>query len=240
VEEIQEYVDKNINMLKEFIGDVVKKLPMPVRFDASGIALRSMKLHFSCGLKHNRCKFPDNGIENSCYVTTTYDIAKWLKIGLQVVKLGIAVFEKSPKNAFAAVQNIYNVVKKNEDQDFLAFISQPFLTSTEQDHLIQQLRKDRFFEVFTYYPKNGTWCCLRCIEEPAPHNIIEHKEKEPVPQAESSKKEKATDQTTGSSETKEDEKAKHKDIVEIAVTNSVSSEGSSQTKKDETSNRQRI
>jgi len=47
----------------------------------------------------------------------------------------------------------------------LPYISQPFLASTELDQLIRQLRSERYFDIFSYYPANASWACIRCIDD---------------------------------------------------------------------------
>ena len=41
-------------------------------------------------------------------------------------------------------KDIYEKFKSNEDDDYMSYISQPFLTSAEQDNLINQLRDQRY------------------------------------------------------------------------------------------------
>lgn len=59
-----------------------------------------------------------------------------------------------------AIQEMYNGYKTKDDKDFTTFISQPFLTSAEQDKLINQLRDGDFFSKMEYDAQLGNWVLL--------------------------------------------------------------------------------
>lgn len=51
-------MDKNIAMLKDFLAEVVKKLPVPIKFTAEGLVRRKLTLYFDCGLQNDpNCLF---------------------------------------------------------------------------------------------------------------------------------------------------------------------------------------
>ena len=52
--------------------------------------------------------------------------------------------------------------REKDDKDYLAYISQPFLTSEEQDHLVEQLRNAKYFDVFQYDAQEAGWNCTMC------------------------------------------------------------------------------
>lgn len=158
-EELKAYIDENIDMLKEFIADIVKKLPIPSKFSTEGKIRKTVKLHFVCGKHGDRCLFP----EDRPFTTETKDWNKWFKIALSGVKLGKSVFmPMKAGDAIGAVKNAYEAYKGKDDKDFLAYISEPFLTSEEQDNLVNQLRAAKFFDVFTYDAKTADWICTMC------------------------------------------------------------------------------
>jgi len=101
---------------------------------------------------------------NKFFVTATKDFNRWIKMGFTLFQLGKALYDKSLGDAFGACKNLYDQYKQKEDTDFIAFISQPFLTSTEQDGLINQLRDGdpNFFDLFRYSAQAGNWACTKC------------------------------------------------------------------------------
>jgi hypothetical protein len=159
VDSLKEYVDKNVAMLKTFIADVVKKLPIPIRFSTEGRVRKTLQLHYVCGIQTERCLYP---LERP-FVTETKEWNKWLKIAMSAVSIGKAViFPFETSDAVDSVRQAYNLYKTGEEKDFLSYIGEPFLTSSEQDKLIIQLRDARFFDVFTYEPQTAEWTCLMC------------------------------------------------------------------------------
>ena len=60
------------------------------------------------------------------------------------------------------VKGLYNLYNKDDGEDFLTFISEPFLTSQEQDKLLNQLRAAHFFDNFRYDSQGATWLCANC------------------------------------------------------------------------------
>jgi hypothetical protein len=159
VDSLKEYVDKNVAMLKTFIADIVKKLPIPIRFSTEGRLRETLQLHYVCGIQTERCLYP---LERP-FVTETKEWSKWLRIAMSAVSIGKAViFPFETSEAIDSVREAYNLYKTGEEKDFLSYISEPFLTSSEQDKLVTQLREARFFDVFNYDPQTAEWACLMC------------------------------------------------------------------------------
>jgi hypothetical protein len=158
-EELMKYVDENISMIKDFIADIAKKLPIPQTFSTEGRIRKTIILHFVCDKESDRCLFP----QDRSFTTETKDWNKWLKIAFSGIKIGKSVI--MPANigdAGKAVKQAYEAYKTQNDKDFLSYMSEPFLTSFEQDNLINQLREAKYFDVFHYDPQEAYWNCTMC------------------------------------------------------------------------------
>lgn len=159
VDALRAYVDENIEMLKQFISEVIKRLPVPVTFSTEGRVRKTMHLHFVCGIQNDRCLYP----EDRSFIAETKTWHRWLKLAMSAVKIGKAVFlPPEMGDAVDAVRSTYAAYKSGDDKDFLTFISEPFLTSEEQDNLITQLRKAKYFDVFNYDSQSAGWACIMC------------------------------------------------------------------------------
>ena len=60
------------------------------------------------------------------------------------------------------MKGLFSLYNKDDGEDFLTFISEPFLTSQEQDKLLNQLRGANFFENFRYDSQTAMWLCANC------------------------------------------------------------------------------
>lgn len=158
-EDLMKYIDDNISMLKDFLADITKKLPTPIEFSTEGRVRRTILLHFICDKVDDRCIFP----KDRSFTTETKDWNKWLKIAFSGIKVGRSIITPmAAGGAMGALKSAYDAYRSKEDKDYLAYISEPFLTSTEQDHLIEQLRAAKFFDVFQYDAQIAGWVCTMC------------------------------------------------------------------------------
>eukprot|EP01034_Spumella_vulgaris_P027260 gene27260-33954_t len=146
------YVDANMADMKDFLAEVVKKLPTPKRLQIDGTLRKTLILVFECSR---------TGLE---FGITSTEWSKWLKIGFSLVKAGTAVIDLGMGNPLGilkkgveCVQEIYSAYKSEDDEEFNTYITQPFLTSAEQDNLLTKLRDQGFFDKFEYDPQTHGW-----------------------------------------------------------------------------------
>lgn len=166
MESLKQYVDENVSDLKDFIASVAKKLPMPVKFttEEKFVVKKAILLHFECQapIRTRYCAL-QNG---KTYTTETLEWSRWLKMGLSAAKLGKSVLTADAiadlPGVVDQVKGLYNMYTKEDGEDFLSFISEPFLTSEEQDKLLNQLRAANFFQKFQYDNQTANWICANC------------------------------------------------------------------------------
>ncbi|MCB9638847.1 MAG: hypothetical protein H6728_07295 [Myxococcales bacterium] len=159
IEGLRTYIDQHVEELREFIATISKKLPIPARFTTEGLFRKTLTLHFVCDTQGSRCLFP----EDRPFTTETTAWNKWLKIAFSAVSAGKALLVfRDTERTVDKIKQCYEAYKGNDDDAFLAYISQPFLTSKETDALIEQLRNEKFFEVFHYDPQHAHWNCALC------------------------------------------------------------------------------
>lgn len=162
LQDIREYIDSRIAEVKDFIAEVVKKLPLPCSFSDEGLIIKKITLYFECSSKCSpSCLYPGPD-KAKRFTTQTKTVHKWLKVAFSAIQLGKAIWENNPIDALGAIKSAYDACMEQYDKDFKAFCSEPFLTSEEQDNLINQLRDASFFNYFTYDAQNAGWECSRC------------------------------------------------------------------------------
>ena len=158
-EALKEYVDKNVEELKSYITQVQKTLPVPSKFSTEGRIKKTLKLHFECSRQDDNCLYP----ADRPFTTETKIWNRWLKIAMSAVKIGKAmIIPFDSEGAVEAVREAYNAYKDKDDKDFISEFSEPFLTSEQQDNLINQLRKARYFDVFNFDAQTTGWVCMMC------------------------------------------------------------------------------
>eukprot|EP01038_Epipyxis_sp_PR26KG_P003966 gene3966-5686_t len=149
------YIDANMADMKDFLADVVKKLPNPKRLEVVGTLRKSLILHFEC---------VRTGYE---YPIVSHEWSKWLKIGFSLVKAGQAIIDVGMGNPLGilkkgidCIQEVYTAYKTNDDDEFNTYITNPFLLSSEQDQLLEKLRDQGFFDIFAYDAQIPGWYLL--------------------------------------------------------------------------------
>eukprot|EP00736_Rhodelphis_marinus_P006435 Rmarinus@m.16473 len=161
-------VDKGVNSLKFLTGGGdYQKLAESVIGGMGGAVLTEIRLHFKCCRNGDSCKYT----ELHDFRCVTKQVNKWLKVALSGVQLGFSVMNGSVSGAVAAVKCAYDAANSEYESNFMQFVSQPFLTSAEEDDLIHQLRQHQFFAEFTYDATCAGWACVACKPPPLPPDV---------------------------------------------------------------------
>jgi serine/threonine protein kinase len=156
---LKQYIDHREGQLREFVGSVVQKLPLPSKFVVKkGRFTKTLGLVFTCK------------VTAQSFTVSTRQWARWLKVSISLLKAGVTAMDSGVGGARDIVDNVksaYDAYKARDDEDFKTFVEQPFLLSTERDELIKQLRSCKdldggfegrtFFDVFRYDAQVGDW-----------------------------------------------------------------------------------
>jgi serine/threonine protein kinase len=153
---LKQYIDSKQDQMREFVGAVIQKLPVPARFVVNkGYFTKQLGLVFVC----NRTRKE--------FTVATSDWARWLKVSIPLVTAGAAVFDRAPGDALENVRAAYEAYSKRDDEDFNTFTKEPFILAEERDRLLLQLRTSKdiggvfgeqtFFEAFAYDAQTGQW-----------------------------------------------------------------------------------
>jgi hypothetical protein len=157
---LKQYIDQREGQLREFVGSVVQKLPLPSKFVIKkGVFVNTLGLVFTCKMTAQT------------FTVSTKQWARWLKVSIPLLKAGAVVIDSGfvgvGLDIVENVKSAYDAYKARDDEDFNTFITQPFLLSTERDTLIKQLRSSKdldggfggrtFFDVFHYDTQVGDW-----------------------------------------------------------------------------------
>jgi hypothetical protein len=149
LDELQAVVEKNDAEIKLFVGEIVKKLPVPDSFEAKGTIRKRVILRFKC----SRGTEPD-------FVYETASWSKWLRVGVCALQVGKNVAIGDVGGTLQGMVDLFKSVRRKDvdaELTFKTLVEQPFLTAAEEDELITNLRSNGFFDQFEYDAMNGTW-----------------------------------------------------------------------------------
>jgi hypothetical protein len=187
LQSVQAYIDSRIDEVKVFVGEVVQKLPTPTFVTSEsgkgvfGFGKKVIKLWFVC---------PQTGF--TC-CTETKEWQQWAKVGFGAVRAGFAAFRvvtqgdvesliegmsgavkmlqmahqamtADPLSVIDGISALYGSCKAKSEANFDSFISEPLLTSKENDALIEQLRAAVFFAKMGYDAQTATWVRREWLE----------------------------------------------------------------------------
>jgi len=172
---VQSYLEKRVSEIKDFLAVVAKKLPVPCSFDVQRkfLVRKTIRLHFVCACRSPDCLYYGGDEVGDTFVIESPDWERWFKVAFCGAMVGEAVMtvdlgklqapgavgEKAMQLAghvkesgiVASCQAIYKAyTQEPDDAKFNVFTSEPFLTSSEQDHHLTNLRDRGFFTEFCY------------------------------------------------------------------------------------------
>ena len=153
LQEVRLLLDNEIERIKVFMAAVCKSVPRPVRIEAKREwwLRKVVKLVFQCPVTNRELE-----VESRSW-------SLWLKFAFAFVKTGTSILESdfagAAESGAAALESLYNAYheKESDQKSFDLLLRAPLLLSSEQDELLGGLRREGFFEKFTYDPLRGQW-----------------------------------------------------------------------------------
>jgi len=159
---VRAYLDSTGDIAIQYVRDVLKVHPLPVGIDGSGAVIRSLRLHFACGIGGDSCAC--SGKDGNTVSIITGDCEPWLKLGLFSLRVGITMFTNfPPDHPVAIIRSLYGAFTQDSG-DFVKFMSRPFLTSSQLSGIEEELRKEKVISVLHPHEHCATmWACGACI-----------------------------------------------------------------------------
>ena len=154
IEQVTAMLQEKEHQILEFVGEIVKKVPRPIRIEVKKKYLgtrKRVKLTFKC---------PRSGTE---LVVKSTSWSLWLKFAVALLQTGESILQAdiggAVEGGVATLQAAYNAYHESQadHESFDALMHAPLLLSSEQDELIVGLRKGGFFDKFSYNEQMGQW-----------------------------------------------------------------------------------
>eukprot|EP01138_Halocafeteria_seosinensis_P000935 gb/GECG01000958.1/.p1 GENE.gb/GECG01000958.1/~~gb/GECG01000958.1/.p1 ORF type:complete len:769 (+),score=128.22 gb/GECG01000958.1/:1-2307(+) len=166
IEEVESELQNKNKEIKEFIAQISKKLPVPAGVEAKGIIRKRILLRFECA----KGRKPD-------FIMETASWTKWIRVAISAVSTGCHLAIGDAGGTLKGLMEVYKSLRRKDadpDLKFATLTEQPYLTSAEQDELIEGLRNQGFFDEFEYDPSTAMW--ERILLEP--EEVVEEEEEE--------------------------------------------------------------
>jgi len=165
VEEQKKWVAENLDSLRNSMAKMGKVLPVPIDMTIKYQGIDTISLHFVCAYhKDGNCLYPGpDAASGKTFTTDTKQVNRWIKIGVQAVSIGVKIFHGDFFSGISNLKNIWDIYNDKPEDKFDTLSTEPFLTSTEQDDLITQLRDNEFYKSFAFDPAHEGWSCYKCL-----------------------------------------------------------------------------
>lgn len=157
VQDLQKSLTQRDGEIKSFLATVVKKLPVPYAYEGKGIVRKRVILKFKCA----KGSEPDFTIESAAWT-------KWIRVAVCAFQAGNSILVGDAFGTLGSLYELFNAMRKKDldaDLTFQTLCEEPFLTSKEEDELIEGLREKGFFKLFAYDPLTATWARKSALEE---------------------------------------------------------------------------
>eukprot|EP01138_Halocafeteria_seosinensis_P011730 gb/GECG01011988.1/.p1 GENE.gb/GECG01011988.1/~~gb/GECG01011988.1/.p1 ORF type:complete len:1716 (+),score=288.74 gb/GECG01011988.1/:1-5148(+) len=135
--------------IKSHLALVKKKLPTPSSVEAKGRIRKRLILYFQCAYGTQ----PD-------FVLETKHWTKWLRVVGSAIAVGKAIATGDAGGTLKGLYGVYKAMRRKDIDPKVTMdtlTKEPFLTSSEQDELIEALRDQGFFDEFEYDPSIAVW-----------------------------------------------------------------------------------
>ena len=159
MDSLKAYIDAN---QKEILDKLTPALPTPTSIEVSskfkGVR-KEVKLHYVCSVTR---------VEVVC---KSSDWSTWMKAGATLVQAGVCVVEGNAAGAAGAgakgLLEAYSAYKEGDHEKQGKTLETeikergPFLTSAEQDKLVKELRKEKFFDKMKWDGAGNRWVAIK-------------------------------------------------------------------------------
>lgn len=143
--------------IKEFIAEVVQKIPLPTDINVKRGMQETITLSFTCAAQKPGCLVP----ENRPFTIMTHQWHSWIKFTAMAAQAGVAAAFGDLVGVTEAARAVWEELSDTTSTPFSELGSQ-MLTSQEKDFIINGLRAEHFFETMVYNAQRATWECKHC------------------------------------------------------------------------------
>lgn len=170
---VQHFCEKHIDKIKTYMQKIFVKIPLPVKCTIEERKSKKVaKLHFVCQGKGEHCLY-----SKTYFIMKTRNARIWIHLmflALQAKAMSALCTRETSVNA---LKNCWDTLKA-DNKTFLTLVTSSFPSAKDQDLLNQELRSERYFDVFEFNAIIQIWGCFLCNHPERANGFL--KSNEPV------------------------------------------------------------
>uniref|UniRef100_A0A2R5LGS9 Putative ph domain protein melted n=1 Tax=Ornithodoros turicata TaxID=34597 RepID=A0A2R5LGS9_9ACAR len=154
---VQHFCEKHLDKIKAYMQVVFVKLPLPSKCTIEERKSRKHAiLQFACQGKGEHCLY-----SKTLFVMKTRNPRLWIHLMFLALQARASNALSTRESSVSSLKNCWDILKY-DNKSFLALVTSSFPSAKDQDHLIGELRCERFFDVFEYNGPLTLWGCFLC------------------------------------------------------------------------------
>ncbi|VDH93475.1 Hypothetical predicted protein [Mytilus galloprovincialis] len=155
---IQHFCEKHMTSIRNFICQFSARIPIPAKCGIiNGRHRQYIRLFFLCGDQKERCIYGNSYFTLDTKVPKTWIHLMFLAIQAQSTS---ALSQNDP--SISSLKTCLEAISEKGQNIFLTIVTSSFPSAKDQDLLIQELNRIRFFDVFEFNAAKKHWACFVC------------------------------------------------------------------------------
>ena len=155
---IQHFCEKHMSTIRNFICQFSARIPIPAKCGIiNGRHRQYIRLFFLCGDQKEKCIYGNSYFSLDTKVPKTWIHLMFLAIQAQSTS---ALSQNDP--SISSLKTCLEAISEKGQNIFLTIVTSSFPSAKDQDLLIQELNRIRFFDVFEFNAVKKHWACFVC------------------------------------------------------------------------------
>lgn len=156
---VQRFCDKHLSQIKVFVSKVKVNIPLPTRCSLEDRkSKKHLVLHFSCGARKSQHCLSSR---NNCHNIRTKHTRTWIHLIFLAMQADSDTALSCSSPEVAELKSSWSAIA-SDSKSFQMVVTSSFPTTKEQETLKNELKHNRYFDMFEFDPSTYTWSCCVC------------------------------------------------------------------------------
>lgn len=154
---VQHFCEKHIEKIKTYMQKVLVKIPLPIKCTIEEKRSKKIaKIYFGCQVKGEHCLYVKN-----YFVMKTKNARIWIHLMFLALQSKAKSSLSTREPSVNALKNCWETLKV-DNKTFVTLVTSNFPSAKDQEILIDELRSNRYFDVFKFNAILQLWGCFLC------------------------------------------------------------------------------